>query len=135
MTVKQKDQKYIEGIGRRKTSVARVRIYPGSKEGKFLVNEADLKDYFRLDRHINRVLKPFEITGTKVKVSVLVKGGGVSSQADAIKLGLARALDKFNPEFHSKLKAYKLLTRDAREVERKKPGLRKARRPQQWRKR
>ncbi|MEK7195573.1 MAG: 30S ribosomal protein S9 [Patescibacteria group bacterium] len=126
---------YTEGIGRRKTSVARVRIASG--HGKFIVNGKELKAYFGLDRLINMASEPF----TKLKldqksdVSVIVSGGGTSSQAGAVRLGLSRALTVKNEDLKKRLRKLGFLTRDSRKVERKKYGLKKARRAPQWQKR
>ncbi len=127
---------YIEGIGRRKTSTARVRIYP-NQEGKddFEVNEKDIKDYFPMKKHTDTALAPFDVVDRRFKVTVQTKGGGLSGQSEAIRLGLSRALVEFNEEWKKRLKMEGYLTRDSRMKERKKPGLRSARRPQQWRKR
>lgn len=123
------------GLGKRKSSVARVRITPG--KGQFQVNQKEISDYFPsavLQKIINR---PFSSTDTvgKFNVMALVNGGGTSGQAGALQLGIARALLKFNGEFRSTLRRYGLLTRDARIKERKKPGLRSARRRPQFSKR
>lgn len=123
------------GTGRRKSAVARVYLRPGS--GSIVVNRREFDGYFP-----NRVLKmiirqPLLITETADKFDVLVNvnGGGVAGQAGAIRHGIARALVEFNPELRGKLKAAGFLTRDAREVERKKYGQPKARRRFQFSKR
>jgi small subunit ribosomal protein S9 len=128
--------KYFEGIGRRKTSTARVRIYTQKKKG-FLVNDKDYKEYFPILRMRRALEIPFEKMNyaDNFGVSIHVSGGGINSQADAIKLGISRALVKFNVEFKKRLRRLGLLSRDDRMVERKKFGLRKARRAPQWRKR
>lgn len=127
---------YIEGIGRRKTSTARVRIYP-NQEGKdgFEVNKKDLEDYFPMNKQVDTALSPFDVVDRRFKVTVQTKGGGLNGQAESIRLGLSRALVEFNEEWKKRLKMEGYLTRDSRMKERKKPGLRSARRPQQWRKR
>ncbi len=127
--------KYFEGIGRRKSSTARVRIY--TKKKGFLVNGRDYKEYFPILRMRKAVELPFEKMNyaDNFGVSVHVSGGGINSQADAIKLGISRALVKFNLDFKKRLRRLGLLTRDDRMVERKKYGLKKARRAPQWRKR
>lgn len=130
-----KKSRYIEGIGRRKAAVARVRIYPSEKKDDFLVNDLELKDYFPLERLLQTVIAPFNVAGSRFRTTVKVKGGGPSGQAGAIRLGLSRALVSLNENWRSRIKKQGFLTRDPRVVERKKPGLRKARRPQQWRKR
>lgn len=130
-----KESKYIEGIGRRKRAVARVRIYPDGKGEKIVVNDRPLKEYFPIARQQARVQAPFKEIGKTFATTVKVSGGGLESQADAVCLGMARALVEHKKEWREKLKPQGFLTRDPRMVERKKAGLRKARRPQQWRKR
>ncbi len=126
---------YVWGTGRRKASVARVRIRPGS--GKFVVNKREVKEYFCIVRDQLRVYQPLEITETQKSYDVFVNvgGGGITGQSDAIVLGLARALLKSNPDYLGKLKEKNLLTRDPRRVERKKYGQRGARRRFQFSKR
>ena len=129
---------YFYAVGKRKTAVAQVRIYPTKKaEAKVLVNGKDLKNYIPLKRLQDVVISPFIIAGQEGKfdVSVKVNGGGVNAQSDAMRLGISRALIIFNPELRKSLKVMGFLTRDARKVERKKPGKRKARRSPQWAKR
>jgi small subunit ribosomal protein S9 len=133
--------KYIEGIGRRKTAVARVRIYDASKKTKdfeIIVNGKDYKDYFsnliEFIKIVNAPLRKLKAFGI-YKVSVKVKGGGLRGQAEAIRLGLSRALVKLNPEWRPRFRKAGFLTRDPREVERKKYGLKKARKAPQWHKR
>lgn len=123
------------GTGRRKTATARVYLRPGT--GKITVNKRDFDDYFP-SRTLKMIIKqPLLITETadKFDIYVNVAGGGVSGQAGAIRHGLSRALVEFNPELRPRLKAAGFLTRDAREVERKKYGQRKARRRFQFSKR
>lgn len=129
-------EKYIESIGRRKTSVARVRITPSSKQS-YLVNEKNLVDYFKSEGMISIVESAFKIDEItqKFKVSVKVSGGGLKSQAESIRLGIARSLIKFNQETRKPLKKKGYLKRDPRVKERKKPGLKKARKSPQWSKR
>ena len=126
---------YVWGTGRRKASVARVRIRPGS--GKFVVNKREVKDYFCIVRDQLRVYQPLEITETQKSYDVFVNvgGGGITGQSDAIVLGLARALLKSNPDYMPKLREHNLLSRDPRRVERKKYGQRGARRRFQFSKR
>ena len=121
--------------GRRKSSVARVRLVPG--EGKIVINGRELTNYFGLKTLELIVNQPLEITETKGKYDVLVNviGGGISGQAGAIRHGIARALLEVDPDFRLALKRAGLLTRDARMVERKKPGLKKARKASQFSKR
>lgn len=131
-----KSVKYFESVGRRKTSVARVRFTPhAAKKLEILVNGKKLEDYFPLSKLQTMVVAPSVQTECYGAVSAKVEGGGVMSQAEAVRLGLARTIIFFAPALRSKLKALGYLKRDPRMVERKKPGLRKARRPQQWRKR
>lgn len=128
-------ERYFEAVGRRKTSIARVRIY--TKKSGFSVNDKDYKKYFTLLRQQQTILSPLEKMkiAEKFGATVNVKGGGISSQAEAIRLGIARALVKFNADFKKRLRNAGYITRDARIVERKKYGFRKARRGRQWRKR
>ena len=126
--------RYIEGIGRRKTAVARVRLVKG--EGKVFVGDRALKDYFQVPRLRDAVMAPF----TRLKIDnfdvrAKVQGGGVNSQAEAIRLGIARALVASDASLKKQLRTLGFMTRDSRAVERKKPGLKKARRSPQWAKR
>lgn len=127
------------GTGRRKTSIARVYLRPGKGEIKLIVNKRKrvFDEYFPLKIHKITINKPLSITSTmdNFDIFINVKGGGISSQTDAIRLGLARALLEFNPELRAPLKKAGLLTRDAREKERKKYGLLKARKATQYHKR
>jgi small subunit ribosomal protein S9 len=122
-------------LGRRKTAVARVYLTAGS--GNFTVNGKESKVHFPTILLQNAINKPFEVTSTlgQFDVRCNVNGGGVSGQADAVKLGIARALVKYNPEFKTALKAVDLMTRDPRMVERKKSGQKKARKRFQFVKR
>ncbi len=122
-------------IGRRKTSTARVYVRPG--KGDILVNNKPFETYFVLPVQQNTVNLPFEVTETKGKydVKVTVRGGGITGQADAVQLGIARALNTLEPETHNALKSNDLLTRDDRMVERKKYGQPKARKKFQFSKR
>jgi small subunit ribosomal protein S9 len=133
-------EKYIEAIGRRKTAVARVRLFSGrkagSKEPELIINEKPFSKYFPLAKLQKTVLSPFEELSLKeYSATALVSGSGPSAQSEAIRLGLSRALTALNPLWRSRLKSLGFLKRDPRKVERKKYGSRKARRPQQWRKR
>ncbi|MGL4343000.1 MAG: 30S ribosomal protein S9 [Metamycoplasmataceae bacterium] len=130
-----KEELIYRGLGRRKSSTARVILKKGS--GKFIINKREAKEYLRSDIFIKDALQPFGITETtnQFDVFVNVKGGGLSGQAGAIRLGIARALLVLSPDYRPKLKAAKMLTRDARIKERKKPGLRKARKARQFSKR
>lgn len=127
---------YYEGIGRRKTATARVRIYPEG-QGRIIVNDRPAEQYFPRIGDMDRLLKPLKVTGGEGRydITVLVKGGGITGQADAVSHGLARALLKYNPDFRPLLRKAGLLTRDAREKERKKPGLKRARKAPQYTKR
>ena len=127
--------KYKKGNGGRKKATAQVRIYEKNKG--ITVNGKDLKDYFKGIRQQNAVLAPLVATGLEdhFGVSALVKGGGTTGQAEAVRHGLAWALVDYDPGLKKKLKSEGFITRDARVVERKKYGLRKARRRPQWSKR
>jgi len=126
---------YFYGTGRRKHSVARVRVFQGT--GKITINGRDIDDYFGLDTLKLIVRQPLEATGLigKYDLEITVLGGGVSGQAGAIRHGLARALVKSDENLKSTLKKAGFLTRDPRMKERKKPGLKKARRAPQFSKR
>lgn len=121
--------------GRRKTSVARVRLLSGT--GNFTLNGRPLEDYFPIETLRMRVLEPFVITETEGRFDVIARihGGGVAGQADALRHGIARALEGEDPDWRPLLKKAGMLTRDAREVERKKYGLKKARKAPQYSKR
>ena len=123
------------GLGRRKSSVARVVLVPGS--GKITVNKRTPEDYFPNKLVIQDLEQPLEVTNVKSNydINVVVSGGGFTGQAGAIRLGIARALIKVNPDFKKILKGRKLVTRDARCKERKKFGLYGARRAPQFTKR
>ncbi|MCH2202808.1 MAG: 30S ribosomal protein S9 [Fuerstiella sp.] len=123
------------GTGRRKTSVARVRIKQGS--GEFLINGRSLEQYFGVERDREMVQAPLKLADKlgKVDVSIRVKGGGTTGQTGAVLLGISRALEVVEPALHHKLSEAGFLTRDGRMVERKKYGLRKARRSYQFSKR
>ena len=132
-----KSSHYYEGVGRRKAATARVRVtLSRKKEHSILVNDKSLKDYFDLSDHQNNVTKPLSVLGVEnFDITVKVTGGGVTGQADAIQLGLARALVKYDESLKKQLKDNNYLTRDPRGKERKKPGLKKARKSPQWAKR
>jgi len=141
--------KYFSAVGRRKTAVARVRIFTSKnneekqesflveKEKSFLVNERPLKEYFPIFGLQETALSSFKETDclNLFNTSVKAKGGGIFAQADAIRHGIAKALILFNPDFRKKLKKAGFLTRDPRMRERKKFGLKRARRAPQWSKR
>ena len=132
MTVLSKD---ILGTGRRKEAVARVRVRPG--EGKILVNNRPFEEYFPIDSQRNAVTAPLEQTGKRNEFDIVIRvdGGGVRGQADACKLGIARALKKMDDTLTPGLRDTGMLTRDSRMKERKKYGLRGARRGTQFSKR
>ena len=127
------------GTGRRKTSIARVYMRPGKGEVKLVVNKRKrvFDEYFPLKIHKITINKPLSITNTleNFDVFINVRGGGISAQTDAIKMGLSRALLEYNSELRPALKKAGLLTRDAREKERRKYGLLKARKASQYHKR
>jgi small subunit ribosomal protein S9 len=126
---------YYEGIGRRKTSTARVRIMSGS--GNFVVNNKSLSDYFTRLGDVEAILEPLRVAGFegKLDVSAQVKGGGVTGQTGAVRHGLARALVLMDPELRQALRPGGHLSRDARMKERKKPGLKRARKAPTYTKR
>ncbi len=128
-------KQFIWGLGRRKTSVARVRIAPGS--GQFLINERSVEDYFPVDRFQRLARKPLEVTetGGRFDIFINVDGGGLTGQVGACMLGISRALVKAEPASEAALRRHGLMTRDSRMVERKKYGLRGARRGCQFSKR
>ena len=127
---------YLYGTGRRKSSVARVRLFPNGT-GAITINGRDIDDYFGLETLKLIVRQPLVTTGTvdKYDVEATVAGGGVTGQAGAIRHGIARALLEMNPEYRPALKAAGFLTRDPRMKERKKYGLKAARRAPQFSKR
>jgi small subunit ribosomal protein S9 len=127
---------YYEAIGRRKTATARVRLYAGGS-GNFLVNDRPVRGFFPLDTAMAAVLGPLDVADalSRFDVSVKVMGGGIHGQAGAIQLGIARALLKVNPELRPVLRQKGYLTRDVRAKERKKPGLKGARKAPQYTKR
>ena len=130
-------EKYIEAIGRRKTATARVRLTPTAKKGAFKVNDQDVHDYFKESRLLSIVEAPFAKgdIANKYSISVKVNGSGVHSQAEAIRHGITRALVKEDKELRGSLKKLGFLKRDPRKKERKKPGLKKARKAPTWSKR
>ena len=128
-------EQYYEGIGRRKASTARVRITKGS--GEFVVNGKPMVEFFTRFGDVQTLTSPLEDSHriNAVDVSVLVKGGGTTGQTDAIRMGLARALVKMDPELDRLMHDKKHLTRDPRVKERKKPGLKRARKAPTYTKR
>ena len=132
------NNKYLYATGRRKTSVAQVRLYTDNKKGEIIVNDKDYKDYFSKNEIlINKICSPLILLKLedKYRISVKVSGGGPNGQAEATRLGIARALLVSNEDYKKELRVSGYLTRDPRKVERKKPGLKKARRAPQWKKR
>ena len=125
----------MHGLGRRKTAVARVLLRPG--EGRWSINGRTLQDYFPRGILQQAIARPLTLTETagRYDIHVRVRGGGLHGQADAVRLGIARALVKLDESFRVALRTESLLTRDAREVERKKPGRPKARKRFQFSKR
>ena len=129
-------EQYFEGIGRRKEATARVRLTKGS--GQFIVNGKEMMDYFTRETDNGAVILPLAATHQDLRlfdISAMVEGGGVTGQTDAVKLGLARALLSMNEEFRMQLRKAGLLTRDSRIKERKKPGLKRARKAPTYTKR
>ena len=127
---------YFEGIGRRKEASARVRVMSGN--GKFVVNDKLVEDYFTRLGDLDEILGPLVTAGQDRQtfdITVVVKGGGVTGQTDAVKLGVARALVKMNAENGPLMRKGGFLTRDARVKERKKPGLKRARKAPTYTKR
>ncbi|HYE76694.1 MAG TPA: 30S ribosomal protein S9 [bacterium] len=124
------------GLGRRKTSTVRIFLRPGGT-GKITVNGRDVQDYFNRARHFEAIHRPLEVTGRLRDHDVVItaEGGGMTGQADAIKLGIARALEKEDPSLRHVLKDSGCLTRDPREKERKKYGQKRARKQFQFSKR
>lgn len=122
-------------LGRRKTSVARITLSEGS--GEIIVNGREAKEYFPITMQQFKLEQPFKLTETtgKYDVTATVDGGGITGQVDAVRLGIARALVKIDPDHKPKLKAEELMTRDPRAVERKKFGQKKARKRFQFSKR
>ncbi|MFA6382986.1 MAG: 30S ribosomal protein S9 [Parcubacteria group bacterium] len=132
------DGEYFYAVGKRKTSIAQVRIYLASKAPQgVVVNGRNLDKYFTLERLQATVSAPLVAVGQEGKTDVIVKvvGGGITGQAEAARLGIARALVKFDNTYKKTLRDLGFMTRDSRIVERKKPGLKKARRAPQWAKR
>jgi small subunit ribosomal protein S9 len=127
---------YFEGIGRRKEASARVRLHSGGT-GKIVVNDKDGADYFPRFGDLDKVIAPLRLVGMDdaYNVTVHVDGGGITGQTSAVQLGVARALVKLNPDLKSPLRQAGYLTRDARIKERKKPGLRRARKAPTYTKR
>ena len=130
------NQRYFAGTGRRKTSVARVRLYPGTG-GTVVVNGRPMQEFFSSDRHQEAVLRPLRVTDNvdRYNVQAKVEGGGVSGWAGAISHGIARALVEADERLKPQLRRFGLMTRDPRMKERKKYGLKRARKAPQYTKR
>jgi len=135
---KEKKEKYFAAIGRRKTAIAQVRLYFSKKDkADFVVNEIPFDKYFSTVEQQIIVQQPLKLTKNldKFRISVKVRGSGLNAQAEAIRHGIARVLVVWRSDLKKKLKQAGFLKRDPRKVERKKAGLKKARRAPQWRKR
>jgi len=128
--------KYISVSGKRKTAVAQVRLYKNGR-GLIIINNKKLSEYFPTSEYKNTAIKALQLAGLEKSIdfSIVVKGGGKRGQAEAVRHGIAVALVAMDKNLKPILKAEKLLTRDSRKKERKKPGLKKARRAEQWAKR
>jgi small subunit ribosomal protein S9 len=130
--------RYFYAVGKRKTSIAQVKVYPSDKNlSEITINGRKLEEYFTISR-LRDMIKAVPVMAGQDKkfyVSIKVVGGGINSQAEAIRLGISRAMVKFDGELKKSFRNLGFLTRDARKVERKKPGLKKARRAPQWAKR
>ncbi len=134
-TKKDTKEKYYEAVGRRKEATARVRLF--TKGNGITINGKDYKEYLKLDKFVETVEAPLRKMKNldKFRISVKVSGGGIKGQAEAIRHGIARALVVFNPDFKKRLKRAGYLKRDPRKKERKKYGLKKARKSPRWSKR
>ncbi len=131
----EKQKEYLHGTGRRKTAVAQVRLFPGN--GAIMIDNQPFEERFNRIDYRQAIMKPFEVTETAGKFDVVVKvnGGGITGQCEAIRHGIARALAKIDTNYHDTLRDFGLLTRDPRIKERKKPGLKRARKAPQYTKR
>jgi small subunit ribosomal protein S9 len=129
-------EQYFEGVGRRKRATARVRVHMNGN-GNVVVNDKPLEQYFPRSGDASMATGPLDVTNTRGRfdVTVVVRGGGVTGQAEAVTLGLARALAGYDEELRSSLRKAGMLTRDPREKERKKPGLKRARKAPTYTKR
>jgi len=127
---------YYEAVGRRKTATARVRLFPNG-DGSVVINDKPMEQYFPRGVDVLTLKSPLQATGTehRFNISIKVTGGGISGQAGAVQLGIARALLKVDPDLRPVLRKGGYLTRDARAKERKKPGLKRARKAPQYTKR
>jgi small subunit ribosomal protein S9 len=128
--------KFTVGLGRRKTSTAQVRLYKGS-DGLIIINGAEAKKYFAEEELFSIINQPLKLAGLvkDFNISINISGGGKKGQAEAVRHGIAPALLAINPDLRALFKVKGWITRDARKKERKKPGLKKARRAPQWAKR
>jgi small subunit ribosomal protein S9 len=131
----EEEVRYYQGTGRRKEATARVRLYPG--DGSIIVNDTPVKEYFSRQRDVLHLTEPLKATATQdsFDVTVKVQGGGISGQAGAVRHGIARALLEADPDLRPTLRKGGFLTRDPRAKERKKPGLKRARKAPQYTKR
>jgi small subunit ribosomal protein S9 len=136
MVTKTTTDRYFEAVGRRKTASARVRITPASK-ASFAINDKNLEDYFQTEERQEIVKSAQKAAGIEQKflITVHVEGGGIHAQAEAVRHGISRALTVYDINLRGDLKKAGMLKRDSREVERKKPGLKKARKGPTWSKR
>jgi len=127
---------YYQGLGRRKAATARVRLHVGGS-GQVVVNEKPVAEYFPRVGDVDVLAEPLRATGTEGRfdVTVKVEGGGITGQRDAVRLGIARALLQVDPDYRKLLRKSGFLSRDSREKERKKPGLKRARKAPQYTKR
>jgi small subunit ribosomal protein S9 len=127
---------YYEAVGRRKTATARVRLFPNG-DGSVVINDKPMEQYFPRGVDVLTLKSPLQVTGTehRFNISIKVTGGGISGQAGAVQLGIARALLKVDPDLRPVLRKGGYLTRDARAKDRKKPGLKRARKAPQYTKR
>ena len=133
----EKKVNYTPAVGKRKRAIARIRVLHKTTKGfKIIINDRDYKDYLPYFEWQDTILEPLKLTGKdNIDLSIKVFGGGIKRQVDAIKHGIAKALLKDDEELRATLKKAGLLTRDSRKKERKKPGLKKARKAPQWSKR
>ncbi|OIO55511.1 30S ribosomal protein S9 [Candidatus Peregrinibacteria bacterium CG1_02_54_53] len=136
MQPSEKKRQYFSGVGKRKTAIARVKVFEGGT-GDAMVNGMKIKEYFQTTYLVDNALSPVKLANLKgsVDLEVITRGGGKAAQSDAMRHGLSRALLLLTPELRSDLKRVGFLRRDARIKERKKPGLKRARRAPQWQKR
>lgn len=135
-SAKSGEKTYYQGVGRRKRAIAQVRLFPGGK-GDITINDRELANFFPEQLLRNIVTAPLDLLALTKQMTVTVKvsGGGKTGQAEAIRHGIARAAESFRPENRKELKVEGFLMRDSRKKERKKPGLKKARKRPQWKKR